>query len=166
MSSRRPLKNKLPLRSRKKKRGRARYIKMTRRLGVMPKLNEKLIQECVELILEGLPINRTCDYLGITQDSFYDWKARGEKWLREIHAGQEPEYPEYELHGLFVQCVVRAKAEWQLEIQRRSMQIKSKHSSMWIRDMTLLERRDRGNWGRSEIVSVTDAAPLPDESYL
>lgn len=159
-----PLKTKLPFRGRKK--GAVRYIRMTRKVGRPPKLTEKLIEDCVELILEGLPINRTCDYLGITQDSFYDWKQRGEKWLQEVSSGHKPEYPEYELHGLFVQCVVRAKATWMLEILRRSMQNASKKTSMWIRDMTLMERRDRSNWGRSETVSITDSAPLPDDSYL
>ena len=164
VKKRRPLKEKLPLRTRKNKT--IRYIRMRRKIGPMSKISEKLIARCVELILEGLPINRSCDYLGITQDAFYDWKQRGEKYLQEIYTGRKPEYPEYEIFGLFVNCVVRAKAEWQLELLRRSMQDESTKSSMWIRDMTLMERRDRSNWGRSESVTITDSAPLPDESYL
>lgn len=159
-----PLKRKLPIRGRKKKA--VRYIRMTRTVGRPAKISERLIKNCVELILEGLPINRTCDYLGITQDSYYDWRKKGEKWLLETDSGQKPEFPEYEIHALFVNCVVKARAEWQLEILRRSMQDDSKKSSMWIRDMTLMERRDRENWGRSETVFSSEAAPLPDESYL
>jgi len=120
----------------------------------------------VELILEGLPVNRSCDYLGISEQSFYTWKSKGEEYLRAVCEGKKPKNKGDEIHGLFVQAVVRAKATWQLEILRRSMQIESPKSSMWIRDMTLLERRDRANWSRNETLHVDDATILPDEAYL
>lgn len=146
--------------------GTVRYLKLSSRVGRFPKINEKLIKECVELLLEGLPVNRTCDYMGINEQTYYNWKTRGEEYLRAVCEGKKPKSKSDEIYGLFVQAVVRAKATWQLEILRRSMQTDSPKSSLWIRDMTLLERRDRGNWSRNETLHVDDSTILPDEAYL
>lgn len=165
----RRLKNQLPVRGkrrRKNKKARPRYIKMTRKRGVVCKLSEQLIDSCVELILEGLPIKPMCDYLSITPDAYYDWKEKGEKFDKELFTGQEHEFPEYEIHALFLRCIVRAKAEWQLEKHRNSLQNKAKNKADWVRDITQLERRDRANWSRSETIAVAETAPLPDEAYL
>jgi len=136
----------------------------TRKLSRPRKLTDKLIKECCELILEGLPIDRTCDYLGISTASYYNWKDKGERYLNQLHDSKGPQYREDEDCAVFVQAVVRAKATWQLEILRRSFGDQNK--ATWIRDMTMMERRDRPNWGRNESLIAVTSAPLPDDSYL
>lgn len=166
MSTRRKQRSDKPLPLRGKKKKDRFVVKLSQKLGNPPKMTDALLTECVELILEGLPVNKTCDYLGIPEQTFYRWRTKGEKYLRDIAEGEKPDNPDHVLYGIFVQSVVRAKAEWQLGVIRRSMQTKSKHTSLWVRDMTMLERRDRANWGRSEQIQVSDAAILPDEAYL
>lgn len=153
---------KLPMRGKKNK---ARNIRTSRSI-VSRKLTDKLIGEFEELILEGLPINKCCDYLGVSKTAFFEWKKKGEDYIQQLDRGETPERPEDEMYALFLQATSKAFAEWQLNIHRRSMQTRSKYSSMWVRDMTQLERRDRENWSRSETIAVTDAAPLPDDYYL
>ena len=148
----------------RKKNKRVKVVLATRGLTRQKKLTTKLIKECVELILEGLPIDRVCDYLSVSRAAFYQWKDKGERYLNEIHTSSGVAYPEDEDCAVFVQAVVRAKAEWQLGILRRSFQEKNK--ATWIRDMTMMERRDRANWGRSEVINTVASAPLPDDSYL
>jgi hypothetical protein len=111
-----------------------------------------------------LPIERTCDYLGISTASYYDWKDKGERYLNQLHDKKGPQYPEDEDCAAFVQAVVQAKAAWQLGILRRSFGDQNK--ATWIRDMTMMERRDRPNWGRNESFVAVTSAPLPDDSYL
>lgn len=161
--NRRPLRKKLPLRKRKDN---PRYIRLSRAAGHPPKLSEELIVEFVKVILEGLPIEKCCDYLGVSRQAYYEWKVRGEKFLFKRDSGAKPEHPDDELHAIFVQSVSRAEASWQLDKHRNSLQNNSKNKSDWVRDITQLERRDRRHWSRSETVSVTDTTPLPDEAYL
>jgi len=154
-------KRKKATRTRKKKSAR---VRTTIRIGRPRKLTDKLIEECVELVLEGLPIERVCDYLSISTACYYAWKDRGERYLNQLHESRGVEYPDDGDCAVFVQAVVRAKAKWQLGILRRSFGEKNK--ATWIRDMTMMERRDRKHWGRSESFANVTAAPLPDDSYL
>lgn len=159
-SKRRPV-----VQRRKKTKKKKQYkVLATRRLGRARKLTDKLIDEAIELILEGLPVERVCDYLSISSACYYEWKDKGERYLNQLHEARGPEFKEDEDCAVFVQAVVRAKAEWQLGILRRSFQDKNK--ATWIRDMTMMERRDRVHWGRSESFANVTAAPLPDDSYL
>lgn len=151
-------------RRKKKTKAKRKVVLATRAAGKARKLTDKLIEECCELILEGLPIERTCDYLGISRAAYYQWKERGERFLNQLHDKSGPDYPEDESYAVFVQAVVRSKAEWQLALLRRSFGEKNK--ATWVRDMTMMERRDRQNWGRSEVISHVASAPLPDDSYL
>lgn len=155
---------KRPPRRRTKKKARRKVVLPTRALARPKKLTDKLIEECCELVLEGLPIMRVCDYLGISNATYYDWKDRGERYLNQQYSDAGPQYPEDESYAVFVQAVVRSKAEWQLAILRRSFG--SLNKATWIRDMTMMERRDRAHWGRSETISHVAQAPLPDEAYL
>lgn len=155
-------------RKRKKIKSRAlprkKIVLASNRLRITRKVTDKLIRECVELILEGLPIDAVCDYLTISRSAYYDWKEKGERFLDQSFTGRKVQYPEDETCAVFVQAVIKAKATWQRAILARSFQDRNK--ATWIRDMTMLERRDRANWGRNETVSVIDAPPLPDEAYL
>ena len=148
----------------RKRKSRTKIVLAKNRLRITRKVTDKLIRECVELVLEGLPIDAVCDYLTISKSAYYDWKEKGERFLDQSYTGRKVMYPEDEPCAVFVQAVIKAKATWQREILKRSFQDRNK--STWIRDMTMLERRDRANWGRNETVSVIDAPPLADDAYL
>jgi hypothetical protein len=126
-------------------------------------LTEKLIQEIVDLILEGMPHYMACRYLCICVNTMYSWKSRGESYINTLSNGSKPD-PEDEIYALYVLLTEKAFAQWQLKLLRRSFRDKS--SATWIRDMTMLERRDRTHWGRSERVEQASAPPLPDEAYM
>ncbi len=153
-----------PRSRKKKKKTRKKIVLVKNALRITRKCTPRLIKECVKLILEGLPIESVCDFLTISRSAYYDWKEKGERYLDQSYTSRNPEYPEDEPCAIFVQAVIRARASWQRAILQRSFQDANK--ATWIRDMTMLERRDRAIWGRNETVSVIDAPPLPDDSYL
>lgn len=41
------------------------------------RLSEQIIKEMGELIADGLPVIYACDYLGITDTSYYNWMEQG-----------------------------------------------------------------------------------------
>ena len=157
---------KLPLRGKRRNKKKTYLVEMNYQQVAQIKLSSEVIETFVELILEGLPIMKVCDYLGLSHDTYYQWKQKGEEYVRDLDNGVKPVHPTYQVYAIFNRAATRALAEWQLNIHRRSMQTDSKHSNMWIRDMTQLERRDRKNWSKSETLSVTDTTALPDEAYL
>jgi len=136
----------------------------TRQLPIQKKLTEKLIGEAIELIEEGLPMDSTCAYLGITEHTFHDWKEKGEKYLLELQSDRGPEFPEDEIEARFMLAVIKAKATLELTIIR---DLKSDEAlARWVRNMTILERRFRHSWGRNESLRVESESIAPDEAYL
>jgi len=136
----------------------------SRKPAHVSKLSNKLIEKAIGLLLEGLPIDAVCDYLTITPHTYYMWKEKGEKYLLEENTPRGPEFPEDAAEARFLIAVSKARAEHQLSLVRRSFG--DKNTPTWVRDMTILERRDRKNWGRNETIQVTDTASTPDEAYL
>jgi len=128
------------------------------------KLTHKLIDEAVELIKEGLPLESVCAYLGITDHTLYDWKEKGEKYLIEVHTERGPEFPEDELEAEFLLAVAKARASLELEIVKDLRD--NQALARWVRNTTILERRFRRSWGRSESLRVETESISPDEAYL
>lgn len=121
-------------------------------------LTSELLEEFVGYISEGLPANKACDMVRISEQNMYNWMA----WGRAFYESGGPK--EHAIYGEFFDRVKYAQAEWQLEIIRRSLST-DKYSPNWVRDMTILERRDRSNWGRDSR-SADPASATPDEAFL
>lgn len=149
---------------RKVRRTRKNSEALTRRPRSQSKLTESLLKEAIELIVEGLPLESTCAYLGITQHTLYDWTEKGEKYLMELHTSRGPEFPEDVPEANFCLEIARAKATLELALIRELRD--PKEHSKWVRNMTTLERRFRKNWGRGETLRTDTEAMAPDEAYL
>jgi len=110
------------------------------------KLDKELIAAIVDLTLKGLPADTICDYLGIWQSTFYRWTTRGKQY---IEANFTP--AEDEIFGRLVVEIRRAFAGY-----KKRIITKMHKSRMWPREMTILDRRDRRNFGRYEQVSSNE----------
>jgi hypothetical protein len=109
--------------------------------------------------VKGLPFDAICDYLGIDHANFLKWKQAGEAYL----AGNLPE--SHKPYGDFVLELRRAVAEYRLRMVER---VHAPGNTAWFRDMLVLERRDRKNWGRKDPYggSMDTTTPPPDERFL
>jgi hypothetical protein len=154
----------LPKRKRSKVRKSRKSSEARTRLVVKSKLTLKLIGEAKELIEEGLPIDSVCDYLGITQHTYYAWKEKGEKYLIELHTSRGPEFPEDELEAMFMMACAKSRATLELEFIRDLCDDEA--LARWVRNMTFLERRFRTSWGRAESLRIETESVAPDEAYL
>ena len=83
-----------------------------------------------------------CDFLGIAPQTFWTWIRKGTLYL------QDPEIqPRYKLYGDFMLNTRRSAAVYRLTITR-----KLHNSSTWSRELAILERRDRKNFSRWDVM--------------
>ena len=127
--------------------------------GRNTKCTRLLIGEICHYLLQSLPIGKCCDLVGISEVSYYVWKEKGEAYLKN----GDPHH--HEIYGEFVLEVRAATAQWQLNILQQELNPTS-YNPGWIKAMTMLERRDRAHWGRSDAQGKVDESSNPDTSYL
>lgn len=122
------------------------------------KLNPEVIDRICALLEEGLPIDAVCDYIGISTMVFLEWRRRG-----EIYSHQDEVPKEFEL---YVELWIRhrkAAASYRLTRQRR---LNDKNNRDWVRDLAILERRDRANYGKNDPVGGTAENYEPDARFM
>lgn len=125
------------------------------------KLTEEIANKIEELLLLGTPEGICFNYLSIARRTYWNWKRWGQDYL---DAADEDKNPLHRRYAKFVLRVNRATAEWQVRLLRRSFQ--GTYQPTWVRDMALLERRSRTEWGKKEEDKARHETYDPDESYL
>jgi hypothetical protein len=127
------------------------------RIGTNSILSDKIIADFCKLIRQGLPADGVCDYLGINPATYYHWLAKGKLY----EAGDE-EPKEFAVYGKFVRAFRKATAAYRLKVTRGA----HRDSNYWVRDVTILERRDRKTWGKNEPPGGSEEERDPDDSFL
>lgn len=121
-------------------------------------LTDELVQQFCELVAEGMPMDGACDYLGIHSSTFWAWMRRGQHYCDD----PENSNPEDKIYGDFVKTCKRATAEYRLWLLRRIH-----NSKDWKRELSILERRDRQNFGRFDLSGGTPFEVLDaDERFF
>lgn len=136
----------------KKKKRREKMVVALRRL------DEQLIERFCRLIREGLGFEAACDYLSIPHSTFWMWKRKGDLYFEGGGDVQE-----LELFGKFVQDIRKAYSTF---LRETTLNLKLDDSKTWTKWCTILERRDRNNWGRSESANQHQEIYAPDERFL
>ncbi len=121
-------------------------------------LDDDFITTFCKYLKEGMPIDSICDYMSIDGATFYDWVRKGESW---IDGGQD-EKP-LEIYGVFVQQMRKESAAYRFTLVRRMGRPTNRN---WRRELSILERRDRRNYGKQEQAGGTIDEYNPDEKFL
>jgi len=120
----------------------------------------EIIDQLIDLILEGLPLDQCCHVVGMSLDNLYKWKKYSQQF-RDNNGKPEG----YEKYYNAIKKLDHATGIWQLGLVRRSFG--ESNNPFWIRDMTILERRDRKNWGKTEPAEMRAEYEYdPDETFL
>lgn len=127
--------------------------------GPKTKCTDKMIDDFCGLLYKGLPVDKCCDILRITEQTYYNWLKWGEAYM------QDRELKKHKVYMEFILSIKEVLARWQLKILDRSLDLNRYHPG-WVKDMTMLERRDRENWGRNAVGISTDQGYSPDEKFL
>lgn len=142
---------------------RKRAASAKKKKAAVPRLRTKLTpalrKEFCELVREGAPLDLACDYVGISNGTFYNWKHLGETWIDE---GQ-PEKDPNRVFGHFLIEARKALAFYRIKTIRH---LHTSPSGTWQREMTILERRDRKNFGRQEIAGGDETSYNPDDRFV
>lgn len=120
-------------------------------------LDDKLSEDFAGLVEEGIPIDAICDYLGLETSTFWDWKRKGEHYH---NSGQSP--PRYAVFGEFVRQLRRASAVYRITRVRKLHNSKT----IWVREMAILERRDKASFSRKEPPGGSLESYDPDEKFM
>lgn len=123
----------------------------------------ELTEQICALLEKGIPIDAVCDYFGIDHKTFYDWKNKGETYLKHMETPMSAK-DNWRPYAEFVLKIKEALATYRIGLTERLHQRGNKG---WFRDLSILERRDRRNFGRREPFGGTmDNTPPPDEKFL
>jgi hypothetical protein len=120
-------------------------------------LNEELTKRFCRLIRRGLPPDSVCNLLGISGRTFWVWMQRG---MQFIEGDREPK--EWAIYGYFYFQYKKAHGVFMLRVHKDL----SKDVRYWAKHMTILERRDRRNYGRYDQPGGDDTSMEPDERFI
>lgn len=120
-------------------------------------LTMKLIRQFIKEVKRGLPADGVCDYLGIHSTTFWDWTTRGTKYLLGSNKQEDA------LCAVFVQRFRKATAIYRKKLVR---ELHKPYNENWRQQLTILERRDRKTFGRTDPAGSTEAEYDPDERFL
>lgn len=127
------------------------------------KLNDDLLKEICLLLEDGLPIATACEYLGISQSTHFRWLLQGKQYLIAIEEETGMARKEWLVYGIYLIEVKKAIAGY---LKEKIENINGNFTPAWVRDITILERRDYTNWGRNVTVTEREDTRNPDESFL
>lgn len=128
-----------------------------RRFNRLQKMSPELIERFCRLARKGVPPDAICDYLGVSAATFWGWIRKGEEFRQNSVPTEWAEY------GDFVECYRKAVADYRISMITR---VHSEHNPYWQRELAILERRDRRNWGRNTSAIGSDTEFDPDEKFL
>ena len=129
------------------------------------KCTEDLIYDFCFHIKRMIPATTVCDLMGIGKTTYQNWKRYGREYEKQLDEGEKPN-PDHEIYFKFFDSERRAQGHWKVRVIERSLNPKELKST-WVRDMTILERRDRDNWGKKDFLEVAENEHYdPDESFL
>jgi hypothetical protein len=104
-----------------------------------------------------MPLDGVCDYLGIEQSALSKWVRQG-----TLVNGSNPK----NIYSKLAKKVKRATAEYRLSLLDGLHGNEKKKTRNWYRNLAILERRDRKNFGRYEPTGGTFESYDPDERFL
>jgi hypothetical protein len=125
------------------------------------KLTLQLLEKMIVFVKEGIPFTTSCSLCGISRSTHTAWMIWGRNYVEALEQNQEVE-EDKKNHAVYYKLIDKAFAEYLYDVIKR---LNSRFSMNWVRDITILERRDNENWGRVVNVSDMDIRD-PDESFL
>ena len=116
-------------------------------MGRRTKLNPDLQNQICEVLRAGNYIDAACAYVGISEQTYYDWAKRGEQG--------EP------LYAGFLEAVTKARSE--AELRNVTLINRAAQSGQWQASAWFLERSHPRKWGRMQKLELTGSEGGPIE---
>jgi hypothetical protein len=131
--------------------------------GAPSTLSEEVQNSFIEYVLRGLPPPRACDLVGISERTYHKWMQNGKRYSDDLIDGEQNDI--HDIYYSFYREVNRAIAMWMIRFVDRLSA--SDVDQTWTRDLAVLERRDKSNWGRDSDHNFRGRDEFPsDEAFL
>lgn len=129
---------------------------------IITELTEELLIDMNAHLERGYPTDTACRLLGISAATHQRWRRQGQVYVEDREQGRTPNSA-HAMHAFYVIEINRASAVY---LSGKIDNLNGDLNPCWVRDMTILERRDWQNWSRNVIVADREDAANPDESFL
>lgn len=121
-------------------------------------LTFKIINRFCKDARRGVPGSVITDFLGIPNSTFHKWISDGQRFF---DGGCSD--PQMALAGIFVKRYRKAAA---IFLKSRQRVLMKEDNKLFYREIVILERRDKKNWGKSEPTASESDVLQPDERYI
>jgi len=129
----------------------------------MPLDEYTITQICLQ-VRDGVPARDAVWLLGYSENRHHAWMRRGVQAREDLEAGMKLT-KEQMAFAVYYREVKKAEAYFRRRCINRSLTV-DYFAETWIRDMTILERRDKEHWGRSNDTLSRPEEFKPDDSFL
>ncbi|AVI05178.1 hypothetical protein [Vibrio phage VP06] len=141
-----------------------------RRIQRTWKLDEDVKERFIEAVLKGMSEERACMLVKINKTHYFEKKKLVTEYLNtgiEPSGGNDPR-SNIDEWAAFIEDVESAIAEHEMNLIDDALDIDSeaKNKNYWARNMTILERRNRPDWGRQESITHSIGHYDPDDRFL
>lgn len=126
-------------------------------------LTESLMKKVCALLRQGNPISIAAPLVGFPVKFHYRWIQKGKIYEQALEDTDKKLIKGFEIFYIYLIEVERAHAEF---LSSTVKGVTGHFKVSWVRDMTVLERRDPGNWGRTATLNNKDGNIEPDEEFL
>jgi len=128
-------------------------------------LTQELIYQITTLVRDGNATNDAAVLMGFSENRHKQALRDGAQYLIDLENGVKPN-KEHQLHALYCQEIRKAEAAFRMRVVGRSL-APDYFVPTWVRDMTILERKDPANWGRRNPEPKLDESQYnPEDSFL
>lgn len=124
------------------------------------KVTPELVEELLDLIIEGNYIETATQAVGISRSTYYAWLRRGDEL--EAAAREQMEDDDEDVYAFvdpadwplldFSHTMKTAEAYSEAELVRMVHRLASSGAGSWTGFMTILERRFPSRWGRRKVL--------------
>lgn len=134
--------------------------------GKKAELTAEFLKRFVKLLKSGIPVEDACDLLGFPSRTHSIWLKKGKDYITAVEEERlENIKDNHKKYAVYYKEVKKASANFRKKLIYRSL-LPDEFVPTWVRDITILERRDRDNWGRNSEPALRQEDYDPDESFL
>lgn len=136
-------------------------------LGKRSQCNSLVLDQMIYYVERLIPQKDACHLIGLFESTHWRWMKQGKDYIAAYEEDWDTKPAKsHRMYGDYYTAINKAIAECRRKIIERSLE-PDKLIPTWVRDMTILERRDRDNWSRQrEPLLNTEQEYDPDESFL
>ena len=139
-----------------------------RRMRRTEDLEEEFRLEFIDAILKGMSEQRACALVKFTYSHFVSRKKLANEYLESGMSPTDHPLSNIEVWAEFIEDIEQARAMHELNLIEDALDIEScpKKKAFWTRNVTILERRNRIDWGKNESMQHIIGEYSKDDRFL